>query len=242
MGKDLIAQRRGRGSPRYRSPSFRYAGRISYRPYTAEEREGGITGVISDLIHSPGHTAPLMLITYEDGSEALLPAPKGVRIGQEVTAGVTASTQPAHVAPLRVLPEGTLVYNIEKVPGDGGKFIRSAGSAGRIVAKREDAVVVLLPSKKTKEFHPDARATIGIIAGSGRKEKPFIKAGAKYHYRKARGKKHPRVSGVSMNAVDHPFGGTKSSHKGKPTIAPRNAPPGRKVGKIRPRRTGRRKK
>ena len=82
---------------------------------------------------------------------------------------------------------------------------------------------------------------IGLVAGAGRPEKPFMKAGTKHHKMKARNKLYPIVSGVAMNSLSHPFGGTQSSHKGRPTIAPKNAPPGRKVGKIRPRQTGRTK-
>ena len=104
--------------------------------------------------------------------------------------------------------------------------------------KKENEVVIVLPSKKQKIFHPECRATIGTIAGSGRKEKPFLKAGTKYHYMKARNKLYPKTSGIAMNAVDHPHGTSRSSKKGHPTIARKNAPPGAKVGKIRPRRTG----
>ena len=96
----------------------------------------------------------------------------------------------------------------------------------------------MLPSKKEKSFSPQCRATLGVIAGQGRKEKPFLKAGTRHYYMKARNKLYPRVKGQSMNAVDHPHGTSRSSKKGQPTIADRNAPPGAKVGKIRPRRTG----
>ena len=106
----------------------------------------------------------------------------------------------------------------------------------------KDRIVVQLPSSKTRDFKPDCRASIGVIAGSGRKEKPFLKAGKRYYAMKAKNKLWPQVSGTSMNAVDNPFGGSSSAHKGRPTQAPRSAPPGRKVGKIAPKRTGRRKK
>ena len=86
------------------------------------------------------------------------------------------------------------------------------------------------------------RATVGIISGGGKGEKPFMKAGNKYYAMKAKNKIYPKVSGTSMNAVDHPFGGSSTHIKGRPTQANRNAPPGRKVGKLWPRRTGRRKK
>ena len=96
-----------------------------------------------------------------------------------------------------------------------------------------------MPSKKQKQFHPNCRATVGVIAGSGKGEKPILKAGKRHHMMKARNKLYPQTSGVAMNAVDHPFGSGRGRHKGKPTIAPRFAPPGRKVGMIRARRTGR---
>ena len=84
-------------------------------------------------------------------------------------------------------------------------------------------------------------ARSAFTAGSGRLEKPFMKAGRKYHKMKAKNKLWPKVSGIAMNAVDHPYGTSRSSKKGHPTIAKRNAPPGAKVGKLRPRRTGKKK-
>lgn len=240
MGKDLIQQRRGRGGQRYRSPSHRFVGKSEHRPYTDEEKQGAVTGVVADLVHCPGHTAPLAIVEYEDGFVSLIVAPNGVMVGAPIQSGGEAEVKPGNTLPLQAIPEGTEVYNLERRPGDGGKFVRSAGSFARVVAKTEAGVTVLLPSKKTKVFNPAARATVGIVAGYGRKEKPMLKAGVKYHSRRARNKLFPSVSGTSMNAVDHPFGGSKSSHKGKPTIAPKNAPPGRKVGKLRPRRTGKR--
>ena len=143
---------------------------------------------------------------------------------------------------LKNIPEGTMIYNIESSPGDGGKFVRTSGGFAKIITKMKDKVVVLLPSSHEREFRPECRANIGIIAGSGRTEKPFLKAGTRHHAMAARGKFYPSVSGTSMNAVAHPFGGRSSAHKGRPTQAPRNAPPGRKVGKIAPRRTGRTKR
>jgi len=135
--------------------------------------------------------------------------------------------------------EGTSIFNIESKAGDGGRFVRSSGSLAKIVAKTGEMATVKLPSKKEKNFSLNCRATIGQVAGSGRIEKPFLKAGTKFHRMKARNKYWPSVSGTSMNAVNHPFGGRSSHAKGRPTQAPRSAPPGRKVGKIAPKRTGR---
>ena len=97
-------------------------------------------------------------------------------------------------------------------------------------------IIVKLPSNKQKEFKPNCRACIGIIAGAGRTEKPFVKAGNRYHAKKAKNKLWPIVSGVSMNAVNHPFGGSSSASKGRPLQAGRDYPPGRKVGKLAPQK------
>ena len=109
-------------------------------------------------------------------------------------------------------------------------------------SKSGNNVTVLLPSKKKRVFFGDCRANIGVIAGSGRVDKPLMKAGKRHHKMKAKNKLYPIISGGAVNAVDHPFGNTRSSRKSKAKPAPQNAPPGRKVGMIRPRRTGRRKK
>ncbi|MBS3176156.1 50S ribosomal protein L2, partial [Candidatus Woesearchaeota archaeon] len=95
--------------------------------------------------------------------------------------------------------------------------------------------------KKQKMFHQECRANIGIIAGAGRLEKPFYKAGNKFYAKLKKNKLYPIVAGSSMNATDHPFGNSRSSRKSKARPAPHNAPPGRNVGMIRPRRTGRKK-
>jgi large subunit ribosomal protein L2 len=138
---------------------------------------------------------------------------------------------------LKDIPIKTPVYNIESRPGDGGIFIRSSGGSGIINRASEKKVFVLMPSKKEKEFNPKCRATIGVIAGSGRLEKPIMKAGKKYHMKRAKGRLWPRTSAVKMNIIDHPFGSGRGKNP-KSKIPKRNAPPGRKVGLLRARRTG----
>jgi len=237
MGKNLIQQARGKGGPRYRAPSFRYKGTSKYAKYMGES----LTGKIIDLVRSQGHSAPLAQIEYEDGSKVLMQAPEGIRVGDKVEMGKNVDVKKGNVMPLRNIPEGITIYNIESFPGDGGKFVRSSGGSAKIITKMQKMIVVEMPSAKRKDFLPDCRATIGVVAGSGRKEKPFLKAGTRYFARKAKNKLWPHVSGVSMNSVDHPFGGSSSSVKGGPTQASRNAPPGRKVGKIAPKRTGKKR-
>ena len=237
MGKSLIQQRKGKGSSTFRAPSFRYIGKARNKTFG---KEG--PGKIVDLINCPGHSAPLAVVEYEDKELTFEIAAEGIKVGQTINATEQKGGKTGDTLLLRDIPEGTEIYNIESKPGDGGKFVRAAGGFAKVVSRIGKRVTVLLPSKKRKEFLDSCRATIGIIAGSGRKERPFVKAGNKYHAMRAKNKMYPRTSGASMNVNSHPFGGTRSSRKGRPTIAPKHAPPGRKVGMIRPRRTGRRKK
>lgn len=234
MGKRIISQRRGRGTKTYTSPSFRFKGEAKHYPTET-------SGQIVDLIHCPGHSAPLMEISYLTGDKNLTFAPEGVKVGDLVTIGREAELKNGNVLPLSEIPEGTLIHNIELRPGDGGKLVRTSGSFAKVVAKTDEIVRVALPSKKEKIFLPGCRASLGILAGGGRLDKPFLKAGTRFKKMKARNKLYPKVCGISMNAVDHPFGGKCSHIKGRPTQSPRSAPPGRKVGKIAPRRTGRKK-
>ena len=235
MGKNLIQQRRGRGTSTFRAPSFRYVGEISHKTLA----QGTFRGKIVEFLHSQGHSAPIARIVYDDGDEILCAAPLGIKIGDEVFTGSEIEPKHGNTLPLDNIPEGTQIFNIESKPGDGGKFVRTSGGFAKIFAKLPGKVVVELPSKKQREFNPSCRATVGIIAGGGRTEKPLLKAGKHYHKQRARNKMYPRVCALSMNAVDHPYGGSRSSKKGKVTIARRFAPPGAKVGKLRPRRTGR---
>ena len=234
MGKRLIQQRRGRGTSTYRSPSFRFKGEVKH--YNLET-----SGQVIDIIHCSGHSAPLIEVSYLTGKKDLTFAPEGIKVGDEISVGVSSELKKGNVIPLKDIPEGTLVHNLELRPGDGGKLVRSSGSFAKVVAKTEKAVRIKLPSNKEKLFLPNCRAAIGIIAGGGRLDKPFLKAGTKFKKMRAKNKLYPKVCGISMNAVDHPFGGCHSTHKGRPTLSPRSAPPGRKVGKIAPRRTGKRK-
>jgi large subunit ribosomal protein L2 len=163
-------------------------------------------------------------------------------MGDKIEMGKEVEIQAGNILPLKYIPEGTLIYNIESNPGDGGKFVRASGAFAKIITKMENGVVVELPSSKRRTFLPRCKAIIGIVAGSGRTEKPFLKAGNKFYAMKAKNKYWPVVSGTSMNSVSHPFGGSSSHAKGIPTQSSRNSPPGRKVGKIAPKRTGRRKR
>jgi len=238
MGKNLVQQARGKGSPTYKSPSFRFHGSVSY----AKKQTNPLEGTIVELSLCPGHSAPLAKVIYDNGEETLLIACEGIRIGDRINMAENAEIKAGNISTLKNIPEGTLIYNLESSPGDGGKFCRASGTFAKVVARLSDRVIIQLPSKKEREFTPECRATIGIISGGGRKEKPFVKAGNHYHRMRAKNKLYPHVCGTSQNAVDHPFGGSRSSRKGRPSTVPRFAPPGRKVGLLRASRTGRRKR
>jgi large subunit ribosomal protein L2 len=208
----------------------------------AAERDGKLQGVVVDLVHSSGHSGPLALVRYENGEKCYNFASIGVRVGDTIEHGSQATVHRGSVMPLKQVPDGATVYNIEGTAGDGGCFVRASGTGARVVSHSDKGLVAVeMPSRKQKLFAGECRATIGVIAGSGRKDKPFVKAGVKYYWMRARNKLWPEVSGVAMNALSHPFGSGRGRHIGKSKIPPRNAPPGRNVGLIRARRTGHRR-
>lgn len=241
MPKRLKQQRRGKGKPKYKSPSHKYAGKASYRTCDEKEKADIIGGKIIDLVNCPGRTAPLMLVEYETKEKVYLTAPEGVGVGDEIFSGVNAKLRKGNVLPINKIPEGTQICNIELRPGDGGKLVRGAGTSARVVLHEDKKTIIQLPSKSIKKVPSNSRAMIGKIAGGGRLEKPFVKAGKKFHAMKAKSKVWPVVAGVAMAPASHPFGGgSRSDHKQK--AVSRRAPPGRKVGSIAPKRFGRKKR
>jgi large subunit ribosomal protein L2 len=233
MGKNLIQQKRGKGSKTYTTPSYNFPG-------VAKIPDQG-TGTIVDFIDSKVHTGPLSVIKHENGMLYLNVAPEQVRVGQQLQFGSEVPLKIGNALPLINIPEGTIVHNIEAQPGDGGKFTRASGASARVFAKYNDQVIVLFASKKKKAFHKLCRACIGVVAGGGRTEKPLLRAGNAYWKNKAKNRRWPIIGGTSQNAVSHPFGNKRSLRKSKARPAPKNAPPGRNVGMLHPRRTGRKK-
>ncbi len=189
----------------------------------------------------PGRTAMMATIKTTDGKELFTLAHEGMSLGQAVVFTDTTQVQAGNVTVVSKIPEGTPVFNLEARPNDGGKFVRTGGTAAEIVTHTDKKTIIRMPSGKMREFHPLARATIGLLAGGGRGDKPFMKAGKKFHNMRARGARWPRVRGVAMNPVDHPHGGGSHNFKGAPTSQARGTPPGALVGKIAPKRTGMRR-
>ena len=223
MGKRIIQQRRGRGSPTYRVPNYSFQPVVSYK---------NANGKVVNIINHPIRSAPLAEVLYEDKARGYIIAPEGLKVGEEIN---------KYVMPVSQVPEGTSVFAIETYPRSGPKLCRASGSYAVVISKTEKECIIQLPSKKKKRLHPNCLVTVGIPAGEGRKEKPMLKAGKKWIVMHRRGKLYPRTSGVAMNAVDHPFGGGYTG-LGKHKTVSRNAPPGRKVGSLAARRTGRKKR
>jgi large subunit ribosomal protein L2 len=236
MGKNLVQQARGTGSPRYKTPSFRFKtdGRLK------SLKNELIDGKIVDLMSCQGHSAPIFKVKYNDGELKLMIAPEGIRVGDVITAGPGASLDAGNILSLADIPEGTFIFNIESQPGDGGKFCRASGNTARLLTKTDKYATIMMPSKKQRQFNTKCRAMIGIIAGGGRHEKPILKAGVMHYKMKAKNKLYPKTGGSKMNAVDHPYGNKRSARKAKQVPVCRFAPPGRKVGKLAAKRTGKR--
>lgn len=233
MGTPLRQQRRGKGSPTYTSQSHRGKGDV-------EHKNAELEGEVIDIINDPARTAPVAVVEFADGEVRNVLAPENIATGDKIELGVSAPVEPGNTLPLGEIPEGVPIHNIELQPGDGGKMVRSSGTYAFVVTHEKDGVRISLPSKEFKKLGTECRATIGKVAGGGRLEKPFVKAGNKSKAMKARGKKYPITSGVAMNAVDHPFGG--SAKPGKAKTVSRHAPPGRKVGNIGASRSGKKKR
>ena len=238
MGKRIIQQHRGHGSMTYRVRRKAFSIKPSY---PSDIHEGDEFQVVA-LVNSGGHSAPIAKFKKIKGAGKTEVfhnfAAEGIYVGQKI---VIEGHENGDIVMIGELKNTTLVFNIESKYKDGGKFIRSGGSSGEIINKKGNHVFVQMPSKKLKEFNHNCRATVGKVSGSGRTGKPILKAGKNYYIKKAKSKLYPRTSAVAMNAIDHPFGSGRGKRI-KSKIAKRNSPPGRKVGLLRPSRTGRRKK
>ena len=149
MGKRIRAQRKG-SSPRYRVSSHRFPG-ANRMP-----RDMDVVGEVTELVHSPVHTAPLARVKLPDGDTTLVVATEGVAIGSKIAIGDNVSLRPGNITPLSEIPEGTAINNVELRPGDGGKVARSAGNSCVVEAKLGDKVRIRMPSGSLKELQAPA--------------------------------------------------------------------------------------
>eukprot|EP00252_Welwitschia_mirabilis_P018163 TRINITY_DN40408_c0_g1_i1.p1 TRINITY_DN40408_c0_g1~~TRINITY_DN40408_c0_g1_i1.p1 ORF type:complete len:259 (-),score=26.44 TRINITY_DN40408_c0_g1_i1:204-980(-) len=203
------------------------------------EKNGYVKGMIAEMLHDPAREAQLCRVKfrYPFRSEEFFVAVEGVREGHPIYCGKKAPIAPGNVLPLSSIPIGTAISCVEHRAGDGGRFCRAAGCQAVVLSHnfKEQITRVRLRSKSEKVLASNCRAVIGKVAGGGPR-KPLGKAGRAFHIYKSKGKKYPTVRGLAKNPVDHPHGG--GSHGHIRTVS-RTAPPGRKVGYIAARRTGR---
>jgi large subunit ribosomal protein L2 len=233
MGKTIIQQARGKGSKTYRVRRKAFSHKIQYPKRVSGE------GKILKLFLTGGHSAPLAKMLIHDGTTFYIPAFKRMVQGEKINYD-SKEIFNGNILQLKDIPLKTKIYCIESRPGDGGKFIKTAGSSAEIVRIVGNKIHVLMPSKKEKPFNPNCRAIIGEAAGHGRVDKPIVKAGKQHYIKKTKNKLWPRTGALKVNAIDHPFGSGRGKNP-KSKIAKRNAPAGAKVGLLRPRRTGHRR-
>jgi len=243
MGKRIRVQRRGHGGPTFRASTQKRVAPAQYllTTTTKEYFETAIGGVIEDLVHDPGRGTPLALVRFENGETCYTVVPEGAYLGQQIQMGGKAPVEVGNILPIGKIPEGTMICNIELRPGDGGKIAKSSGAYAMVVTHTAQGTIIRLPSGEKKYVDDYCRATIGVVSGAGRTEKPFLKSGPKFHWMKAKGHKYPRTRGRAMVAAAHPYGSSKRSAR-KVTTTSHGAPPGQKVGLIAARGAGQKKK
>ncbi|KAJ3374925.1 60S ribosomal protein L8 [Allomyces arbusculus] len=244
MSRVIRAQRKGAGGI-FKSHTKHRKGAAQLRPLDYAERHGYIKGLIKEIIHDPGRGAPLARVVFRDPykyklRQAMFIATEGMYTGQFVYCGKKASLAIGNVLPLENLPEGTVVCNVEEKAGDRGALARASGNYATVIGHNHDDGLtrLKLPSGAKKVVKSSCRATVGIVAGGGRIDKPMLKAGRAYHLNKAKRNRWPKTRGVAMNPVDHPHGGGNHQHIGHASTVARNSPAGKKVGLIAARRTG----
>jgi large subunit ribosomal protein L2 len=183
-----------------------------YRVVDFKRDKDGIAGKVERFEYDPNRSAHLALVLYKDGERRYILAPKGVDVGAEVMSGPQAPIKPGNALPLRVIPVGSVIHNVELKQGHGGQIGRSAGAAIQLIAREGTYAQVRLRSGETRKVHVDCRATIGEVGNEDNNLIVYGKAGAK-RWRGIR----PTVRGVVMNPVDHPHGGGEGkSGQGNP--------------------------
>jgi large subunit ribosomal protein L2 len=180
-----------------------------YRIIDFKREKKDIIGVVKSIEYDPNRNAYISLIFYRDGEKRYILAPKKIKVGDEIISSQTAEIQIGNCLPLKQIPVGTLVHNIELKPGKGGQISRSAGSSAKITAKENSYALVKLKSGEVRKIHLDCSATIGEVGNATYNLIQWGKAGRK-RWQGIR----PTVRGVVMNPVDHPHGGGEGKSSG----------------------------
>jgi len=178
-----------------------------YRKIDFKRQKDGVPARVAAIEYDPNRTAYIALVNYADGDKRYILAPNRLRVGMTVESGERADITVGNALPLRAIPTGTTVHNVELTPGRGGQLGRSAGTSIQLVAKEGRYATLRLPSGEMRMVELDCRATIGVLGNAEHELVELGKAGRSRH----RGKR-PQTRGVAMNPVDHPHGGGEAHH------------------------------
>ena len=244
--KSLLAKKnRTGGRNSYGRKTARHKGgghKQQYRLVDFKRTKDGVPAKVATIEYDPNRTCRIALLHFLDGEKRYILAPKGLSVGDMVQNGHGAEIRTGNAMPMRYIPVGTTVHNVELKPGQGGRLARSAGSSVQLVAKEGDFATLRLPSTEMRRVPIDCRATIGEV---GNAEHELIKVG-KAGRNRWKGVR-PQTRGVAMNPVDHPHGGGEGKTSGgRHPVSPAGKPEGRTRNKkkpsqqliIRRRRTG----
>ncbi len=191
-----------------------------YRIIDFKRRKDGVPARVASIEYDPNRSARIALLHYVDGEKRYILAPLGLKVGDTVMSGPDADIRPGNTLPLRDIPTGTIVHNIELHIGKGGQLCRSAGTGAQLMAKEGDHATLRLPSTEMRMVHIECRATIGQIGNVEHENLTGGKAGRSRH----KGVR-PRVRGSAMNPVDHPHGGGEGkSNSGRHPVTPWGMP------------------
>ena len=191
-----------------------------YRIIDFRRDKDNIPAKVFSIEYDPNRSARIALLHYADGEKRYIIAPKDLKVGDIVMSGENVEVKPGNTMPLRNIPLGTFIYNLEYFPGQGGKIARSAGTYCQLLAKEGDYAHVKLPSGEIRLFRLDCRATIGQVSNEDHINITIGKAG-----RSRWMGRRPHVRGVAMNPCDHPLGGGEGrSHGGRHPCTPWGKP------------------
>jgi len=180
-----------------------------YRLVDFKRNKDGTPGIVESVEYDPNRTARIALVRYEDDEKRYILAPHGISVGDRVMSGEVAEPQVGNCLPMRKIPPGFFVHNVELKPGQGGQMVRSAGSAAQISAREGKYVHLILPSGEVRRVHGNCRATIGRVSNVDHELINEGKAGRS----RWRGKR-PHVRGKAMNPASHPMGGGEGRSNG----------------------------
>jgi len=180
-----------------------------YREIDFRRDKHGIPGRVATIEYDPNRSARIALVHYADGEKRYILAPEGLAVGTQVVSGEKAEINVGNALPLRLIPLGTMIHNIELKRGKGGQMVRSAGAAAQLMAKEGEYAQVKLPSGEVRKVHLECYATIGQVGNLEHENVSVGKAGRT----RWRGRR-PHNRGVTMNPVDHPMGGGEGKTSG----------------------------